>query len=77
MKSGMSGSIFSILETTLFGEGSHNEGSLPEMRIWSMLLIKSELKWCIHLSRSLFLYFIAFIGHFGLNRKGKKLLIAK
>ena len=32
------------------------EGSVPEMRIWSILLIKSELKWCIHLSRSLFLY---------------------
>ena len=32
------------------------EGSLPEMRIWFILLIKSELKWCIHLSRSLFLY---------------------
>ena len=27
------------------------------MRIWSILLIKSDLKWCIHLSRSLFLYF--------------------
>ena len=26
------------------------------MRIWSILLIKSNLKWCIHLSRSLFLY---------------------
>ena len=25
------------------------------MRIWSMLLIKSDLKWCIHLSRSVFL----------------------
>ena len=25
------------------------------MRIWSMLLIKSDSKWCIHLSRSLFL----------------------
>ena len=34
-----------------------DEGSLPEMRIWSILLIKSELKWCIHLSRSFFLYF--------------------
>ena len=33
-----------------------NEGSLPEMRIWSILFIKSELKWCIHLSRNLFLY---------------------
>ena len=27
------------------------------MRIWSILLIKSALKWCIHLSRSLFLYY--------------------
>ena len=26
------------------------------MRIWSILLIKTDLKWCIHLSRSLFLY---------------------
>ena len=34
-----------------------NEGSIPEMRIWSKLLIKSALKWCIHLSRSLYLYF--------------------
>ena len=33
-----------------------DEGSLPEMRIWSILLIKSDLKWCIHLSRGLFLY---------------------
>ena len=32
-------------------------GSLPEMRIWSILLIKSDLKWCRHLSKSLFLYF--------------------
>ena len=33
-----------------------DEGSVPEMRIWSILLIKSDLKWCIHPSRSLFLY---------------------
>ena len=33
-----------------------DEGSLPEMRIWSILLIISDLKWCIHLSRNLFLY---------------------
>ena len=33
-----------------------DEGSLSEMGIWSILLIKSDLKWCIHLSRSLFLY---------------------
>ena len=33
-----------------------DEGSVPEMRIWSILLIKSVLKWCIHLSRRLFSY---------------------
>ena len=32
-----------------------DEGKVPEMRIWSILLIKSDLKWCIRLSRSLFL----------------------
>ena len=26
------------------------------LRIWSILLIKSDLKWCIHLSRSLYVY---------------------
>ena len=31
-----------------------DEGSVPEMRIWSISLVKSDLKWCIHLSRSLF-----------------------
>ena len=35
-----------------------DEGSVPEIRIWSILLIKYDLKWCIHLSRSLFLYSI-------------------
>ena len=33
-----------------------DEGSVSEMRIWSILSIKSDLKWCIHLSRSLFVY---------------------
>ena len=28
-----------------------DEGSLPEMRIWSILLIISGLKWGIHLGR--------------------------
>ena len=37
--------------------GITDEGSVPETRIWSVLLIKSDLKWCIYLSRSLFLYF--------------------
>ena len=31
-----------------------DEGSIPEMRIWSILKTKSDLKWCIHLSRSLY-----------------------
>ena len=38
-----------------------DEGSIPEMRIWSILLIESNLKWCIHLSRSLFLYIISIL----------------
>ena len=33
-------------------------GSVPEMRTWFILFIKSDLKWCIHLDRSLFLYII-------------------
>ena len=33
-----------------------DEGSVPEMRIWSILLIKSDLKWYMQFSRSLFLY---------------------
>ena len=37
--------------------GITDEGSVPEMRIWSTLLIKSNLKCCIHLSRSLLSYF--------------------
>ena len=32
-----------------------DEGSVPEMRIWSMSLIQSDLKWCVHLRRSLYL----------------------
>ena len=34
-----------------------DEGLLPEMRIWSILLIYSDLKWCIHRSKSLFSYY--------------------
>ena len=42
----------------------NDESSVPEMRIWSILLIKSDLKWLIHLvSRSLFSYLT------GLDRK--------
>ena len=38
-----------------------DEGSVPEMRTWSILLIKSYLKWCIHLSWSLFSYYHTFV----------------
>ena len=38
-----------------------DDGPLAEMRIWSTLLIKFDLKWCIHLSRRLFLYFSSFV----------------
>ena len=31
-----------------------DEGSLPEIHKWFMLLIKSDFKWCIHFSRRLF-----------------------
>ena len=34
-----------------------NEDAVPEMRIWSILLVNSDLKWCLYLIRSLFLYF--------------------
>ena len=34
-----------------------DDSSVPEMRIW-ILLIKSYLEWCIHLSRIPFLYFV-------------------
>ena len=33
-----------------------DEVSVPDIHILSILLIKSEFKWCIHLSRSLFSY---------------------
>ena len=35
-----------------------DEGSIPEMRIWSILEIKSDLKWCILLSSRLYLYLL-------------------
>ena len=49
-----------------------DEGSLPEKRLWSILLIKSDVKWFIHLSRSLFLYllFIAATGWAYSKREG-------
>ena len=42
-----------------------DDGTIPELHIWSIFLIKSDLKWCIHLqvSRILFLYFNYFVSH--------------
>ena len=48
---------FQLLKLPPFWLWITDEGSVPEMRIWSILLIQSDLKWCIHLSSSLFLYF--------------------
>ena len=33
-----------------------DEGSVSDTRIWFILLIKSDLKWCVHLSKRMFLY---------------------
>ena len=49
-------SIFNHYLTTCLAK-DHWRGLVHEIRIWSMMLIISYLKWCIHLSRSLFLYF--------------------
>ena len=53
--SALFGIIFQLLQ--LLSLAKDDEGSIPEMRMWSILLIKSDLKWCIHLDRSLYLYF--------------------
>ena len=52
-----------------------DECSVPEMRILSILFIKSDLKCCIHLSRSLFSYLWWAAGKDGilLLRNGKLL----
>ena len=50
------GHLFSTFEILVWLRIT-DEGSVPGMRIRSILLIQSDLKWCIHLSRSLFLYF--------------------
>ena len=36
-----------------------DEGSVPEMRIWSIFYLNPDLKWCIHLSRSLLSYLLS------------------
>ena len=48
---------FQLLKLSPFWLRITDEGSVPEMRIWSILLIKSDLRCtCIYFSRSLFLY---------------------
>ena len=39
----------------------HCRGSVPEVRIWSILLIKSDLKWCKHRSRK-YLFILQLLG---------------
>ena len=46
-----------------------DEGSLPKMRIWSILLIKSDLKWCIYLSRSLCIFLNVIKPHIHMGHK--------
>ena len=62
-----SGNHFQLLNPHRLAIGITAEGSLPEMRIWSILLINSYLKWCINLSRSLFLYDIIKMLEFLVN----------
>ena len=41
------GHLFSTLETT-FWLRITDKGSVPEMLMWTILLISFDLKWCIH-----------------------------
>ena len=50
---------FSSVTTTFFDEGSLTKVQYSEIRIWSILLIKSDFKWCIYLSRSLYVEFFS------------------
>ena len=60
---GTFGSTFSTFRTTLFGEGSLMRVHYPKCaRIWSILLIESDLKWCLHLSSSKSLFIFQLLG---------------
>ena len=59
----VSGISFQLLKLLLW-QRTTDEGSVPEMRIWSILLINSDLKWCkilvevsFNISRSVESYF--------------------
>ena len=53
--------VLALFGTSFFNyfvwQRMNDEVSVHEMRIWSIMLITSDLKWCIHFSRSLFSYF--------------------
>ena len=51
---------FSTIKTIL--SGLRSLISVPEIRIWSILIIKSYFKWRIHLSRSHFLYYMVYLS---------------
>ena len=52
---GTFGTPLPTFETTLFGLGSLMRVQCPKCVYGPLLFIKSVLKWCVHLSRSLFL----------------------
>ena len=51
------GISFQLFKTTLFRLRISGESSVPEMRTWSILLIKPGLEWCKDLIRSIFCNF--------------------
>ena len=54
--------FFPTFETIIFFlRRVTDKNVIPEMRMWVILFIKSDLKWCMHLSRGFFLYWN--IGH--------------
>ena len=55
------GRHFPSFETTPFWLRITEEGLVPEKRIWSILFIKSDLKWCIHHSSNLFIFAIKYL----------------
>ena len=48
------GHQFSTFKTTSIWLRVTDKGAIPEMRIWPILLMKSDLKWCIHIKRDFY-----------------------
>ena len=64
MTSPLASASFGTFVTSLFNFLNYfvwlritDEGSVTEMRIWFILLMKSDLKWCIHLDLVLYYHF--------------------